>query len=49
MNDYLSKPVALEELSAMLYTWAVSQSWNFLQLGFVLQGRSYADFPLKSV
>ncbi len=25
MNDYLSKPVALEELSAMLYTWAVSQ------------------------
>jgi PAS domain S-box-containing protein len=25
MNDYLSKPVALDELSAMLYTWAVSQ------------------------
>jgi PAS domain S-box-containing protein len=25
MNDYLSKPVALEELSAMLCTWAASQ------------------------
>ncbi len=25
MNDYLSKPVALEELSDMLYTWAISR------------------------